>query len=262
MMASKDHPSNIQQKTNGTILWLSGWSMPVTVFDRLRNLLPDFHHVSVDYSAADCPENMLLLAETAARNFYCSNVSTYKTMTYRIPLLIGGWSLGGLLALRLAIKDYTNGLILFATTARFTRSKDEMDQGWADAYVRQMITGLKKDRQAVESKFRQMMFTETEWKDGLSQTLPPIGSWTTSALASGLQILRSEECLSQLSEVDCPVLLVHGDEDKICPYGAALELAARLPKAELLTIPHCGHAPFLDREANIADKLRRWWHEQ
>jgi pimeloyl-[acyl-carrier protein] methyl ester esterase len=262
MIASDNNPMEIQRETSGTILWLTGWSMPDTVFDQLRELLPDFHHVPVDYSAADSPEKMLLLTETAARNFQSSNESTCKTKAYRGPLLIGGWSLGGLLALRLAINGLADGLVLFAATARFTRSKEETDRGWADAYVRQMLTGLIKDRQAVETKFRQLVFTEAEWENDLDKSLPPIGSWTTPALITGLQILRSEECLSQLPVIDCPVLLVHGTEDKICPYGAASELMAQLPQAELLTIPVCGHAPFLGREAYIAEELRRWWHEQ
>jgi pimeloyl-[acyl-carrier protein] methyl ester esterase len=251
---------NIKEETGGTILWLTGWSMPDTVFDRLRLLLPDFHHISVDYSDADSPEEMVLLTETAARNFLSSGGSTCKTS--RDPLLIGGWSLGGLLALRLAIQDFADGLVLLAATARFTRSKEELDRGWADTYVRRMIRGLIKDRQAVECEFRQLILTEEEWENNLGKSLPPIGSWTTPALITGLQILRNEECLSQLSMITCPVLLVHGTEDKICPYGAVSELIAQLPQAELLTIPASGHAPFFGREAHIADELRRWWHDQ
>ncbi|NHN30805.1 alpha/beta fold hydrolase [Paenibacillus sp. S3N08] len=252
----------MQRETSGTILWLTGWSMPDTVFERLRELLPDFYHVSVDYSAADTPEKLMYLTEKAALNLQSSEVAACMTRVNCGPLLIGGWSLGGLLALKLAVKGYADGLVLFAATARFTRSKEETDRGWADAYVRQMITGLTKDRQTVETKFRQLMFTEAEWEAGLGQSLSPIGSWTTPALITGLQILRSEECKSQLSEINCPVLLVHGTEDKICPYGAAEELVAYLPQAELLTIPVSGHAPFLGREVHIAEVLRRWWHEQ
>ncbi len=35
----------IQQEKSGTILWLTGWSFPNTVFDRLHSLLPEFHHI-------------------------------------------------------------------------------------------------------------------------------------------------------------------------------------------------------------------------
>ncbi|MCL6605317.1 MAG: alpha/beta hydrolase [Paenibacillus sp.] len=243
-----------QQQTSGTILWLCGWSMPDAVFDRTRELLPDFHHISVDYSEADSPEKMLLLTEIA--------VGDFRTKPFHGPLLIGGWSLGGLLALRLAAKGFADGLVLFAATARFTRSKEESDLGWGDKYIRKMIAGLVKDRQAVETKFRKQMFTETEWKTDHGDSFPLIGSWTTPALIAGLQILRNEECLSQLKSITCPVFLVHGTEDSICPYGATSELMAQLPKAKLFTIPACGHAPFLGREVQIADELRRWWDEQ
>jgi len=251
-----------KRQTSGTILWLCGWSMPDAVFDRTRELLPDFHHDSVDYSDADSPEKMLLLTEMAVDRFKSLAVSASNTLAYRGPLLIGGWSLGGLLALRLAAKGFADGLVLFGATARFTRSKEETDLGFADIYVRKMITGLIQNRQGVESKFRELMFSDAEWEADLDESLPPIGNWTTPALIAGLQILRSEECLSQLKSITCPVFIVHGTDDRICPYGAAMELMTQLPKAKLFTMHSCGHASFLGREDQIANELRRWWHEQ
>lgn len=242
----------LKRQTSGTILWLCGWSMPDTVFDRIREFLPEFHHVSVDYSDADSPEKILLLTEMAVD----------KTMADYGPLLIGGWSLGGLLALRLAAKGFADGLVLFGATARFTRSKGESDLGFADIYVRKMITGIKQDRQGVESRFRELMFSDAEREVILDESLSTIGSWTTPALIAGLQILRSEDCLSQLKSITCPVFIVHGSDDRICPYGAAVELMTQLPKAKLFTTPACGHASFLGREDQIANELRRWWHEQ
>lgn len=243
----------MQPELSGTILWLTGWSMSDKVFDQLRELLPDFHHASVDYSTAVSTEDILQLTETAANNI----LSCYSG-----PLLIGGWSLGGLLALRLAAQRLADGLILLSATAKFTRPKEQIDRGWADAYVRQMITGLRKDRQATENKFRQKVFIEEQWETGLRDDAPFIGNWTTPALIAGLEILRSVECLSRLPEIKCPVLLVHGTEDQICPYPAAEELLTQLPRAQLLTIPGSGHAPFLGREAYLAKSLRSWWHGQ
>lgn len=234
-------------------MWLTGWSMSDKVFDRLRELLPDFHHASVDYSAAASSEDMLHLTETAAKNLLslCSG-----------PVLIGGWSLGGLLALRLADQKLADGLVLFSATARFTRPKEQRNRGWADAYVRQMITGLRKDRQAIESKFSQMVFTESETEMGLGNNCSLIGNWTTPALIAGLEVLRNVECLSRIPAIHCPVLLIHGTGDKICPFAAAEELLTQLPQAKLLSIPDSGHAPFLGREAHMAESIRSWWHEQ
>jgi pimeloyl-[acyl-carrier protein] methyl ester esterase len=262
MNASGNIPLLIKQQTSGTIVWLTGWSMPDAVFNRLRLLLPDFRHISVDYSTADSPENMLCLAETAVRNILFGGGLGSRGKALHGPLLVSGWSLGGLLALRLAAKGYADGLVLFGATARFTRSKEEVDRGMADAYVRQMIKGISRDRHAVETNFRKMMFTEQERETGLAESLPQTGSWTIQALLAGLQLLRTENSLSQLPSIDCPVLLFHGTEDKICPYGAGLELVAQLSHAELISISACGHVPFFGREAHIADEWRRWWRDQ
>ncbi|HTG72094.1 MAG TPA: alpha/beta hydrolase [Candidatus Udaeobacter sp.] len=249
----------MQQEKSGTILWLTGWSFPNTVFDRLHSLLPEFHHITVDYySTAATPEEMLKLTERAVRD----DLSLHAASTAKGPLLIAGWSLGALLALRLAEKAGADGLLLLAGTARFTRPKEQKDRGWPDAHVRQMIKSLMKDRQEAETKFRQSVFTEAEWEAGLGATLPPAGGWTTSALIAGLQILQSEECLSLLPEMVRPALLIHGTEDHICPFGAAEELESLLPHAQLLSLTGCGHAPFAGREAYIAEALRRWWLEQ
>lgn len=243
----------MQDELSGTILWLTGWSMSNKVFDRLRELLPDFNHITVNYSTADSLEDMLYLTETSAKDFSSSGGG---------PILVGGWSLGGLLALRLATLHLADGLVLFSATARFTRPKEQKDRGWADGYVRQMIQGIRKERQAVEKKFQQLVFTETESGMGHWESLPLIGNWTTSALIAGLEVLRGVDCLSRLPEIDCPVLLVHGTEDKVCPYSAAKELLMQLPRAKLLTIDGSGHAPFLGREAQLAESLRGWWHDR
>jgi len=261
MNASDNNSLQIAQETSGTILWLTGWSMPDAMFDDLRLLLPDFRHMSVDYSAADFSEEMLCLTETAVKHMLGIEGPACRERVAYGPLLISGWSLGGLLALRLAAKGYVDGLVLFGATARFTRSKEEFDRGLADAYVRQMIKGILKDRDEVEANFRKIMFTEQEWEAGLAERLPHTGSWTTQALLAGLQLLRSEECLSRLPNINCPVLLIHGTEDRICPYGAGLELTAHLPQAKLITLTGCGHAPFWGKEVHIADEWRRWWHD-
>jgi pimeloyl-[acyl-carrier protein] methyl ester esterase len=226
--------------------------MPNTVFAQLRDLLPDFQHVSVDYSAASSSDEILQITEQTARNLL--------SMTSG-PLLIGGWSLGGLLALRLAIRGLADGLILFAATAKFTRPKEQREMGCADAYVRQMITGVREDRHVTEMKFRQLVFAETELMTN-KDDLPLNGSWTTSALLAGLEVLRNVDCLPHLREVNCPAFIVHGTEDPICPFAAAEELLTLLPQAKLTAIPESGHVPFLGREVYLAESLRSWWNDQ
>jgi proline iminopeptidase len=49
-----------------------------------------------------------------------------------------------------------------------------------------------------------------------------------------------------LSEVRCPVLVLHGRNDRSAPYGGGLDWAALLPDARLLTVERAGHAPWIE----------------
>ncbi|MDD9266259.1 alpha/beta fold hydrolase [Paenibacillus sp. GCM10023248] len=234
---------------SGTLLWLPGWSMTPAVFSRLQERLPLYRHLPVDLSDAQTPYELLRRAEAAAKESGG-------------PLLIGGWSLGALLALRLAAQGLADGLILFAATACFVRSKHEQALGQPDSIVRQMIRALDYDAYAVETAFRKQLLTDAERRAGVEKRLAPAGSWTLPALHAGLELLRSEDLRQMLPDIQCPVLLFHGLADRICPFGGVSELAARLPYACLYAIPECGHAPFLDREEEIAKEVRRWLHAQ
>jgi pimeloyl-[acyl-carrier protein] methyl ester esterase len=236
--------------------------MPDTVFYRLRSLLPDFDHVSADYSQAETQDDIFSVVERAAIRLTPAAAGSLQTAGNRRPLLIAGWSLGGMLALRLAAKGRADGLLMFASTARFVRSKDQLDRGLPDAFVRRMLTSVAEDRLAVENKFRRTLFAVGERETGLAVMLPPIGSWSIPALIAGLHVLRNEDYISRLPDIACPALLVHGVEDQVCPYGAAEELIAQMPQARLISIAGCGHAPFLGREAEIAEAIRGWWRER
>ncbi|GAA5080978.1 alpha/beta fold hydrolase [Nocardia iowensis] len=51
--------------------------------------------------------------------------------------------------------------------------------------------------------------------------------------------------------ITCPVLIVHGTEDRIIPVSAARALHALLPDSELVILPGVGHCPQLD----VPDKV-------
>ena len=47
----------------------------------------------------------------------------------------------------------------------------------------------------------------------------------------------------RLQELDLPVLVITGDDDRIVPTEQSVRLAAELPNAELVVVPACGHVP-------------------
>jgi pimeloyl-ACP methyl ester carboxylesterase len=54
---------------------------------------------------------------------------------------------------------------------------------------------------------------------------------------------RSPNLAERLDEIQIPVLVVTGDDDRIVPTGQSLRLADELPNAQLALIPDCGHVP-------------------
>ncbi|MFD0586515.1 alpha/beta hydrolase [Paenibacillus sp. GCM10027627] len=234
------------------IVWLTGWSMPYDAFASLAAKLPDFHHFFVDFSDAVGPSDIRekALAATVA-----------ATKLSQSPPLIAGWSMGGLLALGLAANGLTKGLALFGATGRFLRADRDGELGWADGYVRRMLAGLRVDREGVERKFRDMLISDWERESGFGAKLPEGGSWSVEALEAGLHILRAENYLPMLPEIDCPVLLIHGSADRICPFGAAELLHRELPLSSFIQIFGGGHVPFLNRETELAGRIRDWWNE-
>jgi pimeloyl-ACP methyl ester carboxylesterase len=54
---------------------------------------------------------------------------------------------------------------------------------------------------------------------------------------------RASDLVGRLEEVDLPVLVVTGDDDRIVPTEQSVRLAEALAEADLLVVPNCGHLP-------------------
>ena len=52
---------------------------------------------------------------------------------------------------------------------------------------------------------------------------------------------RQLDLADRLAELDLPVLVITGDDDRIVPTEQSVKLAGALPNAELAVIPACGH---------------------
>lgn len=243
--------------SEGAILWLSGWSFGDDIFNRLKKQwmirMPKWRHYGAHYFDADTPERMHATVKETANE--CHQASGR-------PFLMVGWSLGGLLALSVVEELEADGLVLLGATARFVRSRDEAGLGWPEAYLRQMNLALKRDRTKTESNFRQTLFTPYEIERGFDGKLPAVGRWADQAMSAGLELLRREDCRPVLPGITCPVLIIHGQADAVCPFGAAEELHKSLQRSKLLAVEDCGHIPFLGREAETADVIRSWWDER
>jgi pimeloyl-ACP methyl ester carboxylesterase len=66
---------------------------------------------------------------------------------------------------------------------------------------------------------------------------------------------RSWNIEEYLAAIRCPVLLIQGEDDQ---YGTTRQLEAikaRVPSAEVLLLPHCGHAPHRDQPEATLERM-------
>ncbi|MDX8402290.1 MAG: alpha/beta fold hydrolase [Mariprofundaceae bacterium] len=166
------------------------------------------------------------------------------------PLCLVGWSLGGILAmdLALAMPDRVRALVLVATTPRFCMAAD-WPHGCAPALFADFRRALEADDARLAERFFLLMLQGSGMSRAGMRALsravvdkarPP----RPDALATGLAWLERRDLRAQIPRIRQPALVVHGRGDAIVPEGAGRWLAGHLPDGRLARIGG-GHAPFL-----------------
>jgi pimeloyl-[acyl-carrier protein] methyl ester esterase len=77
-------------------------------------------------------------------------------------------------------------------------------------------------------------------------------------LRAGLDLLRDEDLRATAAAIRCPVLVLHGDRDFLCPPGAGRWLAEHVPNARLASHPKAAHAPFLSHPDWFEREVRKF----
>ncbi|MDF2682133.1 MAG: alpha/beta hydrolase [Brevibacillus sp.] len=220
--------------TNPAILWLPGWGMADELWDPIRSRFPSCRHIIPDFSQVTRPDEFMAMIEKEI-----GRISHYS-------LIVVGWSMGGMLAQRLAARYTVIGLVLISTTGRFIRSREERSKGWPEAYLSRMQRGLAEDRERVMEAFYLSILTERErLEKKCSFHVMGQNEWTQEALMAGLSYLREEDCRPFSPAIFCPTTIIHGKDDTVCPVAAGEELAACIPEATCIQIEDCGHAPLI-----------------
>jgi pimeloyl-ACP methyl ester carboxylesterase len=71
-------------------------------------------------------------------------------------------------------------------------------------------------------------------------------------------LLRGQAYRRSLRGIDCPVLLIHGQRDRLVPVAAARAVARSHPAWTLVELPDIGHVPQLEAPAETAQAIKTW----
>jgi pimeloyl-[acyl-carrier protein] methyl ester esterase len=174
-----------------------------------------------------------------------------------------GWSLGGLVALRAALRQPAKvaRLVLVGTTPRFVQSPD-----WAHAMPAETFAGFARDLATdYHGTLRRFLSLQMNGDEHARTLLKQLraglflhGEPAHAVLRDGLAILEHTDLRASLSGIDVPALVVHGRLDRLAPPAAGRYLAAQLPRAQWVEYDRSGHAPFLSQPQQFESRLREF----
>lgn len=174
--------------------------------------------------------------------------------------LLCGWSLGGLVAQRIARKHRTKvrALALISTTPCFTERADwphAMKAGTLEAFA----AGLRDDRDATLENFvRLSALNGARGRDAIRAFTRRLGERETpnvNSLQASLLWLRDTDLRQDAPALDLPALVIHGARDALAPIEAGRWLAATLPDARLVELSDAAHLPFFTHRDTFVKSL-------
>lgn len=172
-----------------------------------------------------------------------------------------GWSLGGLVAMRLATRHrgQLRAIALVSTTPCFAR-RDDWPHAMARRTLEDFAAGLRDDPARTIRTFVNLnALGGPQARDRMRELAGLLGERgmpSAGSLAAGLAVLHDEDLRGEVATIDLPAAVIHGARDALVPAGAGRWLAAALPFARFTEIPDAAHLPFVSHPAEVAMALR------
>ncbi|HJM83316.1 MAG TPA: alpha/beta hydrolase [Nitrospinota bacterium] len=249
------------------LLMIHGWGHSKSVFKLLRAELPNLYRAY----AFDLPGHGDAMSCRGPYTYdrYVKDIQRFTANELSDGFHLLGWSMGGSIAAKYlldGLKPSPRSLILICAPARFA------EEGGTGLGYGQSRVALKKMRRSISSnsnealrEFIYTLFDAGEIIDGqqtkqiesllVADPFPP----PTDVLMQTLDELEKIDLTSQnFTDNNCPVLLIHGALDKICPTGGQKLWDALFPRISRVTLPGCGHAPHLTRPRELAQEISQF----
>jgi 3-oxoadipate enol-lactonase len=174
----------------------------------------------------------------------------------RLPVV--GWSMGGFVAQRLAVRapERVAALALLATDPGAPDSVDADPGVWA------RLTDHSGTRREQASRLISLLFPpalateiDREFGEVVATARAQLSTATLRAQEAAMDAWHHEPLPSCDTTEIPPTLVIHGNLDQVIPPANAEPLAARWPGARIELFPGCGHALMAQEPQRIADLI-------
>lgn len=249
-----------EQGSGPPILWIPGTGLRgITWEDQVERFQDAYRCITVDLRGSGASTSsdrdfsvQDLAADVAA---VCDHLSVDRAVAI-------GLSLGSAVAQELALlrPDLVSGLVLLATWSSTQREHH------IRRHFESRLYALERGPLDVYAQFGFWMSSpylydhEPELQARVEDRLRSHMSMNAAGTAQHFRADLGHEVRDRLGDIDCPCLVVHGDEDLITLPWYNRRVAELIPGAELATLEHAGHLAWLERPDEFSKLVEQFLH--
>ena len=236
------------------LVLLHGWGVNSGVWQFVSERLESQFRVSY----IDLP-GFGLNAENFPETYDIDSIADKVSKHLPTRCILLGWSLGGLIAQKIALKNSTvvRKLILLACSPKFVGDSD-----WPGVDLKVLAffqQQLSQDFSKTLSRFLaiQAMGSATAKADvkHIKSAIEQNPNPSLAALKGGLKILAECDFRTQLNEIQIPTHWMFGKMDSLVPVDVCKQLADIQPQASYSIFTKASHAPFISHPNEFVDEL-------
>jgi pimeloyl-ACP methyl ester carboxylesterase len=229
-----------------TLLATGGWVGSGEVWHDLFGHLPNWRCISVDHRGTGASSHTGPITVEAMANDLIAVADAMRVGTCVLAAESAG-AAAALMAVLRAPQRFA-GLVLVGA------SWQSPMPGAKDAF----IASLRQDYLATLRGFVDACLPET---DSVELRRWGVQILSRASVDDAVELIACRASLlleEQVQRIDLPVLLLHGDDDRIVPVQSSRDLAARLARAELQVMPGLGHVPLITEPARVAGLIEHF----
>ena len=176
------------------------------------------------------------------------------------PVHYVGLSMGGMVGMPLAARypKLLRSLVLLDTSAQAEPWLNKIKYGVMTFIVK--FFGVK----PLVPRMLPLMFGKTFLSNPVNHEM--VSHWQQKLLALKKTIIgpvsgvtKRRDVTQELAKINCPTLIVVGDEDRTTPMSCAKNIAAYINGSELKIIPQCGHSSALEKPEQIVAAMNKFY---
>lgn len=199
---------------------------------------------------------------------YDVHVADIKTVLETLEItdaVLGGFSMGGAIAVRFAAQDqgtHISKLALFGAAAPIWTQRPDFPYNLTKSAVDELIELNHKDRPKLLANVGKIFSaTETALNEGMGVWLTGINlSASSYATAQCLIALRDTDLRLDLAKITIPTVIMHGKKDKICSFDLAEQMNAIVNNSHIIVFENSGHSLFLEETHKFNTELIKFAH--